>query len=146
MPSLYPGGPGLQEFAVAVILARSPAFAGHSARSSRRMRPAVSPLHAGLITGVSCRHGAKGAGTTGDVNVKEIINDLTLSQMMDLLCHILRCPGTHRHPGSYLPPQGAVCLMMESPGETVCIWVLDGWPDAVTVPESGFVYVIGARP
>ena len=68
------------------------------------MRPAVSPLHSGLITGVSCRHGAKGVGTTGDVNVKEIINDLTLSQM------------------------------------------LDGWPDAVTVPESGFVYVTDARP
>lgn len=77
--------------------------------------------------------------------MKEIINDLTLSQMMELLCHILRCPGTHRHPGSYLPPQGAVCLMMESPGETVCLWMLDGWPDAVTVPESGFVYVTNAR-
>ena len=78
--------------------------------------------------------------------MKEIINDLTLSQMMDLPCHILRCPGPYRHPGSYLPPQGPIRLMLASPGATVCLWMLDGWPDAVTVPESGFVYVTGARP
>ena len=77
--------------------------------------------------------------------MKEIINDLTIGQMIELLCHTLNCPGARRHPGSYLPPQGAICLMMERPGETVCLWMLNGWPDAVIVPESGFVYVTDSR-
>lgn len=73
-------------------------------------------------------------------------SDLTVAQVTDLICYMLRCVETQLQPEDIIIPPGAEHLIMPGDEETVNIWMVDGWPHAAAIPECNWKIVLSGVP
>lgn len=77
---------------------------------------------------------------------EQAVDELTVQQLTDVFCYILRCAEHQSQPDRFTPPEMASVLMMQSQQETVIVWFMDGWPLAAAIPECGYIVVLTGIP
>ncbi|MBY6260075.1 hypothetical protein K3G69_26735 [Phytobacter diazotrophicus] len=77
---------------------------------------------------------------------EQAANALSVQQLTDVFCYILRCAEFQAQPETFTPPAMATALMMQGTQETVIVWFMDGWPLAASIPECGFQVVLTGIP
>ncbi|NWJ78795.1 hypothetical protein HX884_03945 [Enterobacter sp. SECR19-1250] len=71
---------------------------------------------------------------------------LTVHQLTDVFCYILRCAEYQAQPDTFTPPEAANAMVMQSLHETVIVWMQNGWPLAAAIPECGYQVVLTGIP
>ncbi|WP_318366443.1 hypothetical protein [Enterobacter sp.] len=68
----------------------------------------------------------------------------TLNQMTDLFVYVLENARHQKQPGFFVPPAGGDLMVARSDelNETILIWMLEGWPLAISIPENNFLAVL----
>ncbi len=88
------------------------------------------------------------AGRCGENTSADETNALTRSQLRDLLLYIGDNAEKQRQPTFYIPPENAGITTLRSVplGLQIVLCTVGGWPEAIAVPEAGYLAVLTGIP
>ncbi len=75
-------------------------------------------------------------------------SSLTRAQMRDLLLYIGDNSEKQKQPAFYIPPENAgITTLRSAPlGMQIVLIMVEGWPEAIAVPEAGYLAVLTGIP
>ena len=73
---------------------------------------------------------------------------LTRAQLRDLLLYIGDNSEKQQQPAFYIPPENAqiITLRTVTPGLQIVLCTVEGWPEAIAIPEAGYLAVLTGVP
>jgi hypothetical protein len=88
------------------------------------------------------------AGRCEEKPCRDGAGTLTHAQMRDLLLYIGDNSEQQKQPAFYIPPENAgITILRSAPqGLQIVLFMVEGWPEAIAVPEAGYLAVLTGIP